>query len=229
MSFCKSAPTPHSHSPHVHAPHQHNPAPHSHHPSLPTFASAATLQADPWGAYYNAVNGELPTAYPVSVSSNWVLLDLAIIAAKVQNLPALKTCPDAALDRYTEHDAYQPPSISWIWHQYPYAALPASTRVEVFHEADPFGDEHFGMWLVYAPGSGIWFDLGRTIAFAEHADAYAHFGVPANVDQNEAMSKAAAAAGYNSVQFLAHVDHVNYPCDSKNTGKPGFSYMGGWR
>ena len=36
----------------------------------------------------------------------------------------------------------------------------------------------------------------------------------------------AAAAGYDSVQFLAHVDHVNYQFDTKNTGRPGFDYMG---
>jgi hypothetical protein len=43
---------------------------------------------------------------------------------------------------------------------------------------------------------------------------------------NEAMSKAAVAAGYDSVQFLAHVDHVNYQCDTQNTGRAGFDYMG---
>ena len=78
------------------------------------------------------------------------------------------------------------------------------------------------MWLLYAPGSGIWFNLGKTITFAEHGDAYAHFGVA----DNEAMSKAAAAAGYDSIQFLAHIDHVSYLCDTKNTGVAGFDYMG---
>jgi len=39
---------------------------------------------------------------------------------------------------------------------------------------------------------------------------------------NEGVAKAAASAGYDSVQFLAHPDHVNYPCDSVS----GLSYMG---
>ena len=76
------------------------------------------------------------------------------------------------------------------------------------------------------PGSGLYFNLGTTIAFAEHQDAYSHFQVAGGQDMNEAMSKAAAAAGYDSVQFLAHVDHVNYQCDTKNTGRVGFDYMG---
>jgi hypothetical protein len=80
------------------------------------------------------------------------------------------------------------------------------------------------MWLIYAPGAGIYFDTGVTISFAEHQDAYTHFNVPSGSNMNEAMSKAAAAAGYDSVQFLAHVDHVNYQCDTYNTKRPGFDY-----
>ena len=44
----------------------------------------------------------------------------------------------------------------------------------------------------------------------EHADAYAHF----NAFGNEAMSRAAVAARYDTVQFTAHRDQVNYPCTS---------------
>ena len=73
------------------------------------------------------------------------------------------------------------------------------------------------MWLIYAPGSGIYFNLGVTISFAEHQDAYTHFNIAGGQDMNEALSKAAAAAGYDSIQFLAHVDvrahaHVWRPC-----------------
>ena len=82
------------------------------------------------------------------------------------------------------------------------------------------------MWLLYAPGSGIYFDIGNTISFAEHTDAYTYFNLQGVPDYNSAMSAAAAAQGYDSVQFLAHVDHVSYQCDTKNTGVPGFEYMG---
>ena len=58
----------------------------------------------------------------------------------------------------------------------------------------------------------IYFDLGNTIAFAEHNDAYTYFNIAGVPAYNSAMSAAAAAQGFDSVQFLAHVDHVS--CES---------------
>ena len=40
--------------------------------------------------------------------------------------------------------------------------------------------------------------------------AFDHF----NVRSNEEMCQAAAAAGYDTIQFTAHRDHTNYPCDT---------------
>jgi hypothetical protein len=79
---------------------------------------------------------------------------------------------------------------------------------------------------VYAPGSGIYFHLGQTKAFAEHKDAFTYFGVTDPKHYNQDMCKAAASQGFDSVQFLSHVDHVNYQCDTKNTGRSGLEYMG---
>ena len=193
-------------------------------PRWPSFATSANLQASPWAAYYTAVYGAVPpaAAFPLVVSNAWFLYSDALNNAKVVNIPAVQKCPHAEYDRYQTNDAYQPINAAWIWHPYPYAAFAAHTKVEVIHEADPFGDEHFGMWMIYARGSGIFFDLGVTISFAEHQDAYTHFGATGNED----LSKKAAAAGFDSIQFLAHVDHVNYQCDTKNTGRAGFDYMG---
>ena len=68
-----------------------------------------------------------------------------------------------------------------------------------------------------AKGSGVWYFIGKTITFKEHADAFAHFGER----DNEAMCRAAAAAGYDTVKFSAHHDHTNYPCDKAG----GYPYM----
>lgn len=158
-----------------------------------------------------------------------MLYDLELVQAKVSDAPAsVGTCPTAKPplgQRYNVNNDYQPRMTSFIWHPYPYSELVAKTWVEVFHEADPFGDEHFGAWFQYTPGSGIYFNLGKTISFAEHQDAYTHFGVKTG-DFNEELSKAAAAQGFDSIQFLAHVDHVNYQCDTKNTKNAGLNYMG---
>jgi len=193
----------------------------------PVFADQAALQQSQWGAYFTQLYGSMPPDdpaqgwYPLHIDWFWLLHDLTLITAKTET-PNAKTCPDAELDRYTVNNYYQPPSVSWIWHAYPFQAFASNSWVEVIHEADPFGDEHYGMWLQYARGSGIFFDIGNTIAFPEHGDAMAHFGASGNED----MSRKAAAAGYDSIQFLAHVDHTSYQCDTHNTGKPGFDYMG---
>lgn len=195
-------------------------------PSWPVFASKASLQADAWGAYYKAVYGDVPTnGYPVTVAENWMLYDQVLVSAGVKNIPSIAgDCPTANPpkgERYIQNSQYAPRFLSWLWHPYPYSAIAQSTWTEVVHQADPFGDEHFGLWFMNAPGSGIYFNTGKTISFNEHSDAEKHF----NVQGNENMCKAAAGSGLDSVQFLAHVDHVNYQCDTKNTGTAGIDYM----
>ena len=94
----------------------------------------------------------------------------------------------------------------------PYEGFASNSIVEVSHHKDPFGDEHHGMWFVYAKGSGVFLDLGKTKVFKEHQDAYAFFKTGGS---NEQMCQAAAAQGYDSVQFIRHKDGTNYPCAAK--------------
>jgi len=196
----------------------------------PVFSSLAALQADPWAKYFKGVYGELPTSFPLRTEDLWMLYNAELIKYKVKDVPkSVGMCPEANPplgQRYDINNMYSPHFLSWIWHPYPYQETASKSFVEVTHEADPFGDEHFGAWFVYSPGSGIYFDVGKTIAFPEHKDAYKHFGVTGAAHPNEALSRAAAGKGYDSVQFLAHVDHVNYQCDTHNTGKAGLQYMG---
>ena len=90
-------------------------------------------------------------------------------------------------------------------------------------QAGPFGDEHHGAWFLLARGSGVYLHTGQTIVCDDHAAAYSHFGVASGA--NEKLCEAAAASGYDTVQFVAHVDHTDYPCDSHNTGVAGMAYM----
>jgi len=179
------------------------------------------------------VYGEIPkTGYPLRFADNWLIYKskLEDVKKQLKDSPpkSVGKCPTAnagAGEHYDTNNMYSPTSTSWIWHPYPYQAVAGNAWVEVIHEADPFGDEHFGVWFVYAPGSGIYFNTGKTVSFNEHQDSYTHFGVRQG-DFNEEMSKAAASQGYDSVQFVAHVDHMNYPCCTQNTGIPGLLYMG---
>ena len=51
--------------------------------------------------------------------------------------------------------------------------LPQNAWVEITH-CVPTGRSHreeFGSWMYWAPGSGVWFHLGRTAVFASHVHA----------------------------------------------------------
>merc|ERR1712159_742870 len=82
------------------------------------------------------------------------------------------------------------------------------------------------MWLLAMKGSGIWFNVGATMSFDRHIEAYMHFGIKNSTTANQAMCVAAASRGYDSVQFLKHIDPVQYPCDTQHTGVKGRSFLG---
>jgi hypothetical protein len=174
-------------------------------------------------------DGELPPKYPVKLDAYWTLYTDLLTKHKVTGLPAsVGKCPKKDTKgnvRYVENNMYSPSNTNWIWHAPPYKELKGDDGwVEVFHLADPFGDEHHGLWFLYAKGSGVWYKLGKSISFKDHKDAYKHFKVPSNVDQNEAMSVAAAKAGFDTIQFIAHKDHTNYPCTKSSKESPA-DYM----
>jgi hypothetical protein len=98
--------------------------------------------------------------------------------------------------------------------------------VEVLNMVD--SDDHLygARWLYHAPGTGIWLDLGRTIAFDSHAEVNDHFGVACACHIYGASDlcahaarrfhthacpvvspetvRAARAAGYDTIQILKH-------------------------
>ena len=205
------------------------PAPHI--PSTPVnwpvFADVSALEASPaWANYFSTVyNMDMPpSAFPLHVGALWFLYNLPLPTSSPAIIGACPTAATAIGQRYFVNNRYSPQHhVSYLWQAPPYAAVPASSWVEVMRQADPFGDEHHGAWFVLAWGSGVYLHVGRTISFDEHADAYSHFGVASG--ENEKMCEAAAASGYDTIQFVAHIDHFNYPCDSHNTGVAGMGYM----
>jgi len=101
----------------------------------------------------------------------------ALEASKPGNAPTLKLCPDQPGDGYVSNNKYQPPWAFWIWHPPPFGVrgrgIPANTWVEVSHMAQ--GRESAGAWFMFSMGSGIWFNVGRTAVFYDHAAAHERF------------------------------------------------------
>jgi len=218
------------HSYYVPPPSPPSPPPYYGSPGWPSFQTLHDMNLDVWSTYYKLVYGQVPTdGFPRSPEGLWMFYSDVISQAGVREYPASEgNCPRDGRDTgvvYTTNNIYAPSGTFFCWHPYPYTAIGGNTWVEVMRKTDPFGDENVGAWFLYSPGSGIYFDTGSTTSFSEHSEAYAHFGV-SGPDWNQDMCSKAAAAGYDSVQFTAHVDHVNYPCDTVNTGNPYLEYMG---
>jgi len=200
----------------------------------PLFRSAAHLAADPaWSSYVSSVYGAVPqnaSAYPWCTGDAWMFYEVGLADAGVKDAPAsVGACPTSggtvAGERYELNNRFGPANVTWSWHPAPYAQFGQGQWVEVMHRG-AFKDEHVGAWFLYARGSGVWFNVGRSIVFGEHAEAHAHFGVGGlgMSERNEAMCANASAAGYDSIQFVAHTCAMMYS-DCLNRSVPGLTYF----
>lgn len=114
-----------------------------------------------------------------------------------------------------------------------HSAYPDNSLVEVFHLMNFDPDYYNSRWLWHAKGSGVWFDIGRTLVVNTHEELNQKYGVAgcpyttlginasvqsryANIQQGcpftaiEAIQKA-RAEGYNSIQILRHSLDMTVP------------------
>ena len=185
----------------------------------PSFKSSQDLAADPgWGGYITEIYGGIPDeslqSYPWCMGSLWALYIDRIQAHGAKTPRNVGTCPTNKGknegDLYTINNQFQPSNLNWIWHPGPFKHFESNTWVEVIHMSG-LADENVGAWFFYAKGAGIWLNLGRTIWFTDHGDAFRYFKTPAD---NPKMAAAAKTAGYDTVQFLQHSD-----CEFKQCNK----------
>jgi hypothetical protein len=182
----------------------------------PKFTDYNHLKGDNWGRYFEAVYGEVPdSGYPICLSDFWVLYEQELEKAGITTPNTPSQCPTDAsesskgeLFSSNQGPRLSAPGVKAIFHPPAFGAFPDNTWVEVSHRAFP-KDEHFGAWFYYAKGSGMWYNIGKSIAFQDHQGAYEHYGADKSdhwSKRNEVMSKLCAAAGDDTIQFLNHVD-----------------------
>lgn len=168
----------------------------------PQFESAADLENDAgWRSYFQAVYGEIPkSGYPICISDFWLLYPMELQRAGITPPEAAPVCPQertngAFYQRNTgaiqtsaeshERGDYSGsfPGASWILHLPPYAPSPDGVWTEIIHYGMPeyassaTYPEKFGAYFFLAKGSGIWFNLGRTLSFDTHWTALHHFKI----------------------------------------------------
>jgi len=107
--------------------------------------------------------------------------------------------------------AHRPPDEPQRW-PWPYG-LPSHARVPVVRTCCDVPRK--GFWLYLAVGSGAYFDLGRTLAFREHEDAMAYFGVPTALnwydpEVEQAILRSPKARELDSIQYTHHAEHGLY-------------------
>lgn len=102
--------------------------------------------------------------------------------------------------------------VAWLYRTPPFAPAPPRAWVEVMHCAGSTFEER-GAWFYVTRGSAVFVNTGNTISFDGHQDAVRHFlargcadSLQCDEEIRRALPEAAAAAGYDSVQFLRHCD-----------------------
>jgi len=228
---------------------------------LPNFKTMDEFNSSPWKKYYELVYGDLSKmTNPPNVSDLQVLYvnylkEALNVNINPKNFESL--CPINENDIYSNMSGTNDiPNTIWLYKIPPYKALENNTWVEVTHCTDPevLDAETVGSWFYYAPGSGIYFNLGNnTKAYDDHADAVLEI-LGKDCEDTECVNyfpdlfTAAAKPPFNytSLQFLNHSDmrcgntaieivDLNpkavgkYPCSSEILDKDWNSrYKGGY-
>jgi len=215
----------------------------------PRFESLADLSSSEWASYFKAVYGEIPSiGYPICTSDFWFLHKDAWEAAGISG-HTVKTKDD----RQEEHNVgdllwsnltgprrYE--QGLWILKQLGSGRRFAGNNqwIEVRHLGSDWGEEFVGMWFMYAPGSGVWFNTGRTAVFDSHTVA-AQMLCGTKHGADDAVVQCARDQGQlDSYQFNSGMSTENffelvgvhlagqYPCGTADNGTSG-GFRAGWQ
>jgi len=124
------------------------------------------------------------------------------------------------LEPYLGRVVHAPREAVWLARPAPFTPVADGSWVEVTHCGGGWNEKH-GHWMYVARGSGLYVNVGRTIAFGSHEESvrrflgtacrgplWCHYGncLQQCDDELGRMSLAAREAGFDSVQFVSHCD-----------------------
>jgi hypothetical protein len=194
---------------------------------FPVFHTKEQLSNSKWGKYFKHIYGSIPdTNYPININNFWMLYtdildkyDIKLTDKCVKNNDCNSICP------LNEGDLYINMSVSndmkntiWIYHKPPYRGFKNNQMVEVCHTSGGYTGEKIvesvGSWMYYCKGSGIYFNIGKTIIFNDHresADYFLNKKISCEVleeceEDFKKIFKIANKMGYDSIQYLKHDD-----------------------
>lgn len=147
----------------------------------------ALRKSTAWASYFEQIYGELPTHpshYPICTYDLWVIDQTAFDVAGIIGHTPVPTRVQPFFDdskfNWTNGELFKKVT-DWNCSYYAGFGIYHSNRpyvgndtwIEVMHSSAGTGNtgENIGMWFSYAPGSGIWFNTGRSRLFDDHASA----------------------------------------------------------
>ena len=182
----------------------------------PRFQNLTELQADePWTNYFKYIYGELPNVFPVCVFDLEALDAGAIEVFGVNKTGQLPSPKEQNSTSLKSGDLYPGGQMGYkIFHE-SWEPAPAHGWVEVTHSVIP--TELSGYWAWRERGSGVWYNVGRTVVFPTPADmSQTHRAAIENLTagctvpidysrwpqyESDIFGACAREKGYDSIQF----------------------------
>jgi len=187
------------------------------------------LRTSPWYMYLTKIYSDMQLQWmldmgPIDMQDFWIiqpkLLPPSLRAVLPEPLPER---PSFYRSLFTVLDPHVSGETSAVY-QYQYhgvaaggldlnfkllRGVPDDTWVEVQRGADSVGAY---VWFYYMKGSGNWLNVGKTLSFIDHANAFEWFRIatpPDDGDQKQTnLAKAALADGYDSIQFTMRSEEI---------------------
>ena len=194
---------------------------------FPVFKNKSELENSEWSKYFIHIYGEIPDSdYPIDLNTFWILYinilekyNIVLTDKCIKDKNCYSTCPKDNGDLYSNMSYIDDMNNTiWIYHKPPFKALSDNSIVEIIHTSGGYPGqkivESSGSWMYYAKGSGIYFDIGKTISFLDHSESVKHF-LDINISCplreecayyfKDVFTKA-KNMGYDSIQYLRHYD-----------------------
>ena len=162
----------------------------------------AGVSPSQWDDYVARLYGAAPSEHPMLPRVS----QIDMVYTRMRSIAAIEPTSHADCPRNANNQpiALEQPHVRVAaYYALGAPALPAANHswAEVTHCSSHIEDQ--SLWFYMTRGSAIFVNVGRTIAFRDHQDAALFFGVYGDITS---VPAAAAAAGYDSVQYTEHCE-----------------------
>lgn len=142
----------------------------------------------------------------LSLLDNATLVALPTICNEPEFLGTLPPMTANGLKLYAKHSwLYTPADSVWVYHNSAPHALPSGSWAEVTQ--CPSATQQ---WYYHAPGSGVSLNIGKSAVLPNH-DKFV---------RNARLQITLRQRGFQSIQFLSHINHHNPANNYSSTGEP---------